>query len=81
MALNIESKLMEYKNMQQTMTSLLEELATTDVVEAAQESAAQIIQEVVALTQKCEGFKQRMLDEAEKKKANRSGSGRGTGEC
>ena len=35
MALNIESKLKEYKNMQQTITSLLEALATTDVVEAA----------------------------------------------
>ena len=46
MALNIESKLTEYKNMQQTITSLLEEPATSDVVEAAQ-----IIQEVVTLTQ------------------------------
>ena len=66
MALNIESKLMEYKNTQQTITSLLEEPATVDVVEAAQESAAQIIQEVAALTQNYEGFKQRMLDEVEK---------------
>ena len=40
MALNIESKLMEYKNTQQTITSLLEELATVDVVEVTQESAA-----------------------------------------
>ena len=40
MALNIESKLMEYKNTQQTITSLLEESATVDVVEAAQESVA-----------------------------------------
>ena len=66
MALSIESKLMEYKNTQQTITSLLEEPAMADVVEAAQESATQIIQEVATLTQKCEGFKQRMLDEAEK---------------
>ena len=66
MALNIESKLREYKNTKQTSTSLLEEPTTVDVVEAAQESVAQIIQEVVALTQNCEGFKQRMLDEAEK---------------
>ena len=43
MALSIESKLMEYKNTQQTITSLLEEPATADVVEAAQESATQII--------------------------------------
>ena len=50
MALNIESILMEYKNTQQTITSLLEEPATSDVVEAAQESVAQIIQEVVVLT-------------------------------
>ena len=35
MALNIESKLMEYKNTQQTITSLLEEPAIADVVEAA----------------------------------------------
>ena len=41
-----------------------------DVVEATQESVAQIIQEVATLTQKCEGFKQRILDEAEKKKAS-----------
>ena len=75
MALNIESKLMEYKNTHQTITSLLEEPAIADVVEAAQESAAQIIQEVATLTQKCEGFKQRMLDEVEKQKASRSGSG------
>ena len=40
MALNIESKLREYKNTQQTITSLLEESATSDVIEAAQESAA-----------------------------------------
>ena len=66
MALNTESKLMKYKNTQQTITSLLEEPTTTDVIEAAQESAAQIIQDVAALTQKCKGFKQRMLDEAEK---------------
>ena len=52
--------------MQQTITSLLEEPATVEVVEAAQESVAQIIQEVAMLTQKCEGFKQKMLDEAEK---------------
>ena len=39
MALNIESKLMEYKNTQQTITSLPEEPATADVIEAAQESA------------------------------------------
>ena len=51
MALNIESKLKEYKNMQQTITSLLEEPTMADVVEAAQESAAQIIQEVATLTQ------------------------------
>ena len=50
MALNIESKLMEYKNTQQTITSLLEEPTTTNVVEATQESAVQIIQEVAALT-------------------------------
>ena len=81
MALRIESKLMEYKNTQQNITSLLEKPATADVVEAVQESVAQIIQEVAALTQKCEGFKQRMLDEAEKQKASRSGSGRATGEC
>jgi hypothetical protein len=37
--------------------------------------------EVAALTQNYEGFKQRMLDEAAKKKASRSGSGRATGEC
>ena len=80
MALSIESKLMEYKNTQQTITSLLEELAMAGVVEAAQESATRIIQEVAALTQKCEGFKQRMLDEAEKQKASRSGSGQATGE-
>ena len=35
MALKIESKLMEYKNMQQTITSLLEEMAIADVIEAA----------------------------------------------
>ena len=70
MALNIKSKLMEYKNTHQTITSLLEELSRADVVEATQESAAQIIQEVAALTQKCEGFKQRMLDEAKKQKAS-----------
>ena len=35
MALSIESKLMEYKNTQQIITSLLEEPATADVVEAA----------------------------------------------
>ena len=81
MALNIESKLMEYKNTQQTITSLLEEPATADIIEAAQESATQMIQEVAMLTQKCEGFKQRMLDEAEKQKASRSGSGQATGEC
>ena len=81
MPLSIESKLMEYKNTQQTITSLLEEPATADVVEVAQESVAQIIQEVATLTQKCEGFKQRMLDEAEKQKANRSGLGRAIGEC
>ena len=75
MALNIESKLMEYKNMQQTITSLLEESATTDVVEAMQESVVQIIQEVAALTQNYEGFKQRMLDEEEKEKASQSGLG------
>ena len=40
MALNIESKLMEYTNMQQTITSLLEEPAMAGVVEAAQESVA-----------------------------------------
>ena len=62
--MNIESKLREYKNTQQTITLLLEEPAMTDIVEAAQESVAQIIQEVATLTQKCEGFKQRMLDEA-----------------
>ena len=66
MALSIQSKFMEYKNTQQTITSLLEERATADVVEAAQESTAQIIQEVATLTQKCEGFKKRMLDEVEK---------------
>ena len=66
MALSIESKLMEYKNTQQTITSLLEEPTMADVVEVAQESAAQIIQEVAMLTQKCKGFKQRMLDEVEK---------------
>ena len=81
MALNIESKLMEYKNTHQTITSLLEEPTTVDVVEATQESAAQIIPEVAALTQKCKGFKQMMLDEVEKQKASRSGSGRATGEC
>ena len=43
MALNIESKLMEYKNTHHTITSLLEESATADLVEAAQESATQII--------------------------------------
>ena len=43
MALNIESKLMEYKNTQQTITSLVEELAMVDIIEAAQESVAQII--------------------------------------
>ena len=75
MALNIESKLMEYKNMQQTITLLLEEPVMSDVIEAAQESAMQIIQEVAVLTQKCEGFKQRMLDEAEKQKASQSGLG------
>ena len=75
MALNIESKLMEYKNTQQTITSLLEEPATVDIIEVVQESAAQIIQEVAMLTQNCEGFKQRMLDEAEKQKASQSGSG------
>ena len=66
MALNIESKLMEYKNTQQTITLLLEKLATTDVVEAAQKSTAYIIQEVATLTQNYEGFKKRMLDEATK---------------
>ena len=75
MALSIERKLMEYKNTQQTITSLLEELAMMDVIEVAQESVVQIIQEVATLTQKCEGFKQRMLDEVEKQKASRSGSG------
>ena len=35
MALNIESKLMEYKNTQQTITSLLEEPAMADIVELA----------------------------------------------
>ena len=34
MALNIESKLIDYKNTQQTITSLLEEPAIEDVVEA-----------------------------------------------
>ena len=43
MALSIESKLMEYKNTQQTITSLLEEPAMVDIVEVAQESAVQII--------------------------------------
>ena len=43
MALNIESKSMEYKNMQQTITSLQEESAMVDIVEAAQESVVQII--------------------------------------
>ena len=43
MGVNIKSKLMEYKNTQQTITSLLEELAIADVVEVAQESAMQII--------------------------------------
>ena len=38
MALSIESKLMEYKNTQQTITSLLEEPTMADVVEPAQES-------------------------------------------
>ena len=52
-----------------------------DVVEVAQESATQIIQEVAALTQNYKGFKQRMLDEVAKQKASRSGSGRATGEC
>ena len=75
MALKIESKLMEYKNMQQTITSLLEEMAIADVIEATQESVAQIIHEVVALTQNYKGFKQRMLDEVEKQKVSRSGSG------
>ena len=50
MVLSIESKLMEYKNTQQTITLLLEEPTTADVIEAAQESAAQIIQEVATLT-------------------------------
>ena len=50
MALNIESKLMEYKNTHQTITSLLEEPAMADVVEVAQESATQIIHEVAMLT-------------------------------
>ena len=43
MALNIESKLMEYKNTYQTITSLLEESATVDVIAAVQESVVQII--------------------------------------
>ena len=62
MALNIESKLMEYNNTQQTITSLLEESAMLNVIEAMQESATQ--------TQKCVGFKQSMLDEAEKQKTS-----------
>ena len=81
MALSIESKLMEYKNTQQTITALLEEPTMADVVEVAQESVVKIIWEVAMLTQKCEGFKQRMLDEAEKQKASRSGSGQAIGEC
>ena len=60
MALNIESKSMEYKNMQQTITSLQEESAMVDIVEAAQESVVQIIQEVAVRTQKCEVFSEQL---------------------